>query len=80
MTRYECDACGNDIELGSGPQRVGIPCHIAERKEGDRGHGYIDQAGNAVSGRLVTVDLCAACANVVYGAAWRAVQRIKGGK
>lgn len=72
MIRMTCDRCGreqNPVDF----QHFEVPCHIAE----PRGHGYIDRELNPVSGRLVAFDLCNACSNLVYTAAFRVINEEK---
>ncbi len=68
MTKTFCDACRKETSCW----KFSIPCHIAEDKR-----GYIDTQGNAVSGRMVDFDLCAACTNIAYSAAFLAFGKPK---
>lgn len=72
MIRMFCDRCSREL-CPTSFQHFEVPCHIAE----PHGHGYIDRELNQVSGRMVTFDLCNACSNLVYTAAFRVIHEEK---
>ena len=66
MRKVFCDSCGKEAVVF---RVINFPCHIAEEGR----HGYVDREWNEVSGRDVPYDLCSACANKVWKAAFEAV-------
>jgi hypothetical protein len=71
MIKYFCDACGNEVDsLWS----FGYRCHLSSSGRVD---GYIDNDGNAVSGRDDSVELCPKCYNQAVSKAVDAVRKIQ---
>lgn len=69
-TIVTCDACRKVIPLGSN-HFFDVPLHI---KEGPQ--GYVDGAGEEISGRFVRYDLCLPCYNKIHSSAYSALLSI----
>lgn len=61
--KYYCDACGEQLPTGSGPNKYSYRCHLT--KPLSVSSGFADRDGNRVSGRDDTIDLCNRCYNDV---------------
>jgi hypothetical protein len=60
MIKYYCDACNKEVKrLNS----WGYLCHIDDYFTHKM--GYVDNEGNSVSGREISVDLCNECYNKI---------------
>lgn len=66
-----CDACREKID--GIHKTLDIPIHLTDPARG----GYCDQAGNSVSGRSDSFDLCMRCYNDVMGEAVAKLHRIQ---
>ena len=71
MIKKFCDACGREVkELWT----FGYRCHLSSNGRVD---GYVDNEGNAVSGRNDSVELCPKCYNQAVSKAVDAVRKIQ---
>lgn len=72
MTKFFCDACGSENKI---KVLVKVPTHIVRPTLSS----YVDADGNEVSGRDEDVELCPACANLVWKVAWGTLEGIRKG-
>ncbi len=73
MRKNFCDACEKEIK--SHLNVLKIPYHIVEQRR-----GYLDQDMIEVSGRSVDIEVCNACWNVAWRAAFAALKSIETSK
>lgn len=74
MIKRFCDCCGK--ELSGQPMILGVPCHLWSFKD-NISEIYVDNEGNAVSGRMDSIDMCNRCSNLVFGVAVKKVIEIQ---
>lgn len=67
MIRCFCDACNKEIE--EPPRRLQVLCHIEDMVRKHTVHLYVNNNGDAISGRTEEYELCATCYNKIMGAA-----------
>lgn len=75
MYKCYCDACSE--EVSGAPNVLKYKCHIDTLVKEGSWRGYVDMAGNDVSGREEHVDLCNRCYNEVLVEAITKVQEIQ---
>lgn len=68
MRKCYCDSCEEEIK--GHPHVVNVPCHLYSMRNRI---GYADGAGNPISGRTDSIDLCNACLNKFYEGAVNAI-------
>jgi len=76
MIKRYCDCCTKEIPQGRTGNTFSYLCHIDGILDGNA--MYIDFDGNAISGRVVTKDLCMACYNRVMVEAVKKCRELSG--
>lgn len=60
-----CDCCGKKAPKARTLNTIQWLCHLTDMAQGKHSAGYVDNEGNAVSGRQDVAEVCIACYNKI---------------